>query len=220
MIRTYRWLAVALVVAALATTAAAYRLLPDPMPTHFNWQGEADAWGAKSWGAWLLPGGMAGLLSLFWALPWLSPRPFSLEPFAAVFHYIVVCTLAFFFYLHGIFLAVALGYEIPMTRALLAGGLLFLACIGNVLGKVRRNFYVGVRTPWTLANERVWNDTHRFAARLLVAASVVGLVLVWTPLTPIVPGVLVLAALLVPVPYSYFVYRRHERHAAQVGPMS
>jgi len=76
----------------------------------------------------------------------------------------------------------AVAGPIDITRALLAGVLLMLALIGNVLGKVRRNFWIGVRTPWTLANERVWNDTNRLAGRLFVAAAVVGLPLLLLPL--------------------------------------
>jgi uncharacterized membrane protein len=83
--------------------------------------------------------------------------------------------------------------------------------MGNVLGKVRRNFFVGVRTPWTIANEQVWNATHRFAAKTFFAGGLLGLLAVianapfWLPLTAI------LIAALAPVIYSLVFYKQLER---------
>ena len=214
MTRIYRLAAVAFVAGGFIASAVLYERLPDPMPIHFNWKGEADGWAAKPWGVFVFPAAMAAILLLFWALPWLSPRPFSLEKFTTTFHYIIACTLGFFLYLHAVFLAEALSAPIDVMRAFLGGTLLFLAAIGNVLGKVRRNFYVGVRTPWTLASDRVWNDTHRFTARLLTGACLAGFLLLLTPVPWYVPAVLVAAALLAPVPYSWLLYRRHDRQEA------
>jgi uncharacterized membrane protein len=87
--------------------------------------------------------------------------------------------------------------------------------MGNVMGKVRRNFWVGVRTPWTLASERVWNDTHRLAGQLFVAAAAIGLVCLLLPVP--VPAVvivsvgLIMGAAFVPIGYSLVHYKRLER---------
>jgi uncharacterized membrane protein len=88
---------------------------------------------------------------------------------------------------------------------------LFCALLGNVMGKVRRNFYVGVRTPWALANERVWNATHRFAAKTFVAAGVIGLALTLLGFTGWPVFVLLMAGLLAPVAYSLVFYKQLER---------
>ena len=63
-------------------------------------------------------------------------------------------------------------------RALIGGMFLFFALLGNVMGKVRKNFYIGIRVPWTLASDRVWNDTHRLAAWLMVGGGILGFLLV------------------------------------------
>ena len=68
----------------------------------------------------------------------------------------------------------AVAGEVVITRAMLAGLMIMFGLMGNVMGKVRRNFWVGVRTPWTLASDRVWNDTHRLAGQLFVGAAVIG----------------------------------------------
>ena len=94
-----------------------------------------------------------------------------------------------------------------VVRIPIAETFLFFALIGNVLGKVRRNFWVGVRTPWTLASDKVWIATHRLAARLMVVAGMIGALGVPVALCF---GLLMLA-LFVPVVYSYFLYQRLER---------
>lgn len=82
---------------------------------------------------------------------------------------------------------------------------------GNVLGKVRRNFFIGIRTPWTIASEPVWNATHRFAAKTFFAGGLAGLVFtilgapIWLSLAAI------LVAVLAPVFYSLVVYKQLQR---------
>ena len=85
------------------------------------------------------------------------------------------------------------------------------ALLGNVMGKVRRNFYIGVRTPWALANERVWNATHRFAAKTFVLGGVIGLVLTAVGVKGWLPFAALMGAALVPVVYSLVVYKQLER---------
>ena len=119
------------------------------------------------------------LLALFivmlFALPWVSPGSFALEPFRETFNYLMVVCMALFGYLHVLMLQAALHPEVDMARLLMTGLLLFFVLMGNVLGKLRRNFWVGVRTPWTLASDKVWIATHRLAARLMVVAGMIGL---------------------------------------------
>ena len=109
------------------------------------------------------------------------------------------------------------GYALPMsTIAPLAVGVLLMV-LGNYMGKLRRNFFMGIRTPWTLASEAVWERTHRMAGWLFVLG---GAVMVVAALAGAVRGRLLLAVIvvvaLVPVVYSYFVYRRLEgRHPSE-----
>jgi uncharacterized membrane protein len=128
-----------------------------------------------------VPGIMAALLLLFWVLPWLSPKQFELDTFQGVYWFISFVIMLFVAYVQGLTLWAAMGHRIDVLRAMLAGLLLMFGLMGNVMGKVRRNFWVGVRTPWTLANERVWNDTHRLAARLFVGVALLGIPLLFTP---------------------------------------
>jgi len=119
----------------------------------------------------------------------------------------IFCLMA---YVYAITLWSGLGHSVNSGREIVGGVCLFAALLGNVLGKVRRNFWVGVRTPWTLANERVWHATHRIAAKTFVAGGLVGMVLAFSGLVAWA-GSIVIAAMLVPVVYSLVIYKRLER---------
>ena len=112
-------------------------------------------------------------LGLF-ALPWLSPRNFAVEGFRVTYDYVFFLVTVLFCYIEGVILWSQLRGDGFADRWLLGGFFLFFALIGNVLGQVRSNFWMGIRTPWTLASERVWNQTHRVGAWVFVAVGLVG----------------------------------------------
>jgi uncharacterized membrane protein len=116
-----------------------------------------------------------------------------------------------FVYMHGFTLWAALHGALNVRHGIVGAVCLLVAMLGNVMGKVRRNFYIGVRTPGTIANERVWNATHRFAAKTFVLAGLAGLVLTFAVGGIWVPFGVLLAGVLVPVVYSLVYYKRLER---------
>jgi len=99
-----------------------------------------------------------------------------------------------------------------LTRFFPALIFLFLALMGNVLGKVRRNFWIGVRTPWTLASEKVWNDTHRFAARLFVLVGLIGFFIILLGLPIYIAFIFLITATILTVLYSLVEYKHLEKH--------
>jgi uncharacterized membrane protein len=205
-----QWLSLTLVVAAFAVAAVLYPRLPPRVPTHWNWRGEADGFMPKSIGAFLMPLTLAGLWGLFAAIPWLSPRGYRVDRFRAAFDVMQAATLAFLLFIHALALAAALGRPVAMNRALALGLGLLLMVIGNFLGKVTKNFFVGIRTPWTLASDEVWLRTHRLGGRLFVAAGLLGVAaaaLDWGLALALVGA---LAAALAPAIYSFILYKRLE----------
>jgi uncharacterized membrane protein len=202
---------VLLIAGMLAYSLYLYPLLPDRVPTHWNWKGEVDGWSSRSFGCFFVPGLSGGLFLLFWALPWLSPKGFRVEPFRSTYDLIVVLVLALMAYIHIVALQAALHPQLDVSRALVGGIFLLFGGIGLLLGKVKRNFGVGVRTPWTLASEVVWDKTHRLAARLYFLTGVVGAIAVGTGVPLAVCFVLLLAIVFVPVLYSLVLYKRLEK---------
>ena len=212
MTRVYFILCLAVIAATFVISAIAFPNLPARVPIHWNIRGEVDGYGTPTIAAVMMPAIMTALFLLFCALPWLSPKQFELDSFQGVYWFLTFIILAFMTYVHCLVLWATFGHKIDVPRAILAGMLLLFGLMGNVLGKVRRNFWVGVRTPWTLANDRVWNDTHRLAARLFVAVGIAGVPLLFLPvpleLLFIIVMSLVMAAAIIPVTYSAVHYKK------------
>jgi uncharacterized membrane protein len=194
--------------------------LPERVPTHWNIRMEPDQWKSREEvranpfvTLYAFPTGMAVLAVAALALPWMSPRTFSLDEFRPTFDYGIALALALMGYLHVVILIGILGGDGPSARALFAGMCLFFALMGNILGKVRSNFWMGVRTPWTLASPKVWERTHRLAAWLWVATGLAGFILALVLPQPWAFAFLpvLLVALILPAPYSLFLYKRLER---------
>jgi uncharacterized membrane protein len=214
-----RWLylSIALTLAALGGSLYVYFFLYDRLapqiPIHWNIQGMPDGYMPKENVLTFLfvPALMALMVGLTLLLPWISPRQFEVDTFRDTWDYVMMLVVALVGYVLVIMLGSSLQQELHMGRWLVGGILLFLALSGNVLGRVRRNFWMGVRTPWALANEHVWVQTHRLAAWLFVGASVVGLVAVLAglPLWWCFIGIII--AVLAPALYSLVLYKRLEK---------
>jgi uncharacterized membrane protein len=227
-----RWLylAVALTLLAFGVSLYVYEFryddLPDQVPVHWDAHFNPDGFMPKQdvWKTFfLLPGAMALLCVLTVVLPWLSPRRFEVGTFRSTYGYVMTLATALLGYLHvaGLWGAMQPAESKTIFMRFFLGGIcLFFALIGNVMGKVRRNFWMGVRTPWTLASEAVWNPTHRLAAWLMVAAGLSAFALLlflptdyaWVALLLIAP------AALVPVIYSLVLYKRLEREGKLEPP--
>jgi uncharacterized membrane protein len=189
----------ALIAGCFALTAAVYPRLPDPMPTHFDLHGHANGFISKPLGPFLLP--LVALLThaVIAFVPAVSSGRLAVIPIAIAASFVFVVAVA---------LRAALGLEPELFRTLFAGHSLLLVVLGNYLGKIRRNRWVGIRTPWTLADDEVWLRTHRVAGWLLVMGGAASFVTaIGGVALPIVVAP-VAAALLVPVAYSFLVYRR------------
>jgi uncharacterized membrane protein len=209
-----RWYWIAawgLVLISAIASALALAWLPDRIPTHWNFQGEVDGHGPK-WTVLLFPATMIFLVGLFSAMPWLSPRGFEIDLSLKVYLQLMLILAGLFTFinvmiLYGSFTGVLVG------RLMIGGICVFLGLVGNLLGKVDRNFFIGVRTPWTLASERVWIETHRLAAWLAVAGSIVSVVLLLLCIPPIpvwVAFVVIMASFVYPALHSLILYKRFQ----------
>ena len=202
------------VLAGFVLAAAMYPVLPDPMPSHFGMDGRPDDYLPKFWGVFLFPLVMLATTLLLAVLPKISPRGFEMERFAGTWKILRLTMLGFLLLIEVLVLDAARSGR-PLSNRVVIGavGLLFVI-IGNFLGKVTRNFFAGIRTPWTLANEEVWLRTHRLAGKLFVAAGLLIAAsgfLTFTPMLLVGMAGAIGGAALIPVVYSYFVYRKLEQ---------
>lgn len=205
-----KWIPAVFVAASFALSAAVWKRLPERVPIHWNFHGEIDDWGGRLEGALLFPVLALVVWLVLPRLPLIDPRRASFEKFRGSYDLVVTVTLAFLFAVHCAVIAAALGYDVSMGRLIPVGvGLLFIT-IGNVLPRTRPNWVMGVRTPWTLSNDRVWTRTHRVGGYLLVAAGVLIMLSAFLPASWGF-GVLLVATLgsaLGSVVYSYFAWKQ------------
>jgi uncharacterized membrane protein len=208
---TRYWLAAVLVAASFAVAALFYDRVPDPVPAHWSFAGQVDGWMAKPLGVFAVPL-LALLVSLLVAvLPDLAPRRFATAPLQRVYPTIVAALAGLMLLVTFASLRAATGAGSSPQAGVLAGLGVFCVVVGNVLGKLTRNFFVGIRTPWTLANSQVWERTHRFAGPVFVIG---GILLVSTSLSNVSRAVTMLLLgliFLTPVVYSYLAWRHIDR---------
>jgi uncharacterized membrane protein len=218
MNRVYWAASIGLVVSSATAAAWLAPTLPDQIPTHWNINNEVDGHGGK-WTLFILPVMTVGLLVLFYFLPALSPKSFEVDTFKTTYLYIMLLVVGLFAYMQGVLLytvrqSVMNGPPVKLGQVFIAGMFLFFGLMGNVIGKVRKNFYIGIRVPWTLASDRVWNDTHRMAGWLWVGAGILGFGLIVLRAPIYFAIVLLVAAGLIPVVYSFLHYKALERRGA------
>jgi uncharacterized membrane protein len=201
----------AVAAAGFAIGAAFYPKLPNPCPTHWDISGQPDGYGSPLQMALLFPSIVTGTGLMLVVLPLLGPFRRNLEEFRLTYGRICIFVMLVLVGMQVIFLLKAGGaaFRLGPAVAILVG--LIIAVLGNWMGKIRRNFYMGIRTPWTLANEVVWEKTHRAGGRVFVAAglaSALGGLLLPDPACYFVVIGTVGAAALWCAGYSYYVYRR------------
>lgn len=167
--RIHVYLIAGIILAGFLISAAAYSHLPNPVPVHWNIRGQADRYGSPWMNILATPVVSLVLAVLCSLLPRFGPMKANFETFAKFYGRMIVALLAMLLCIHVVILLKSAGYGVAIERVfpILIGVL--LAILGNWMGKIRRNFYVGIRTPWTLANDVVWERTHRIGGHLMVA---------------------------------------------------
>lgn len=214
------WLPILALIAAFGATLVLYGRLPDPMPIHWGLSGEPDNFATKPVGAFLMPVLALLVYGFFFLIPVIDPRRENIEQFRETFRFLRSALVLFFSYFQLVILQAVVSGGQRLDTSLLVGGIgVFMIVIGNVMPRVRSNWFLGVRTPWTLESERVWRRTHRLVGRVAVLG---GLIVIVTSLMrpgwqiAAVVGVAV-AISLVGFVYSYFEYRRVEEEQGEAA---
>ncbi len=198
-----KWVSLMIVVAAFIVSAVVYPRLPATIPTHWDFSGQPNGWSSRFWGAWLIPVFLLGMWALVRVLPRIDPRGSNYAKFGGAFEGIIDTIMLFMLALHIVALRAALGHPVEMQRILPIGIGVLLIVIGNPLPRARPNWFVGIRTPWTLSSDRVWEKTHRFGGRVFVAG---GLIITIASFLWVQEAHVVLFAVMVVVVSSVMIY--------------
>lgn len=204
------WLILSLILLGFVLGAYFYPSLPDKVPTHWNASGEVNGYGSKLFGAFGLPGISLGTYLMYLVLPYIDPKRKNYADFKSTYQFLKYLIILFFLGLEVMTLLIASGVMVnkPIFIQLMIS-LLFIL-IGNVMGRFKHNYFIGVRTPWTLANEEVWRKTHRLAAPLWVLGGIINILLAFMGTNYTGIGFIVIIAVIsiVPIGYSYIAYRQ------------
>ena len=204
------WLLLAL---ALGVAAWQYPQLPERVPIHWNAAGHSDGWGSRAFGTFGMLGLFLGIYGALLVLPLVDPRRASYGRFLPTFRALRLSVAVMFLTVWGTALAAARGDQVRTDVIVPAAVSLLFVIVGNFLGRVRPNWFVGIRTPWSLANDEAWRLTHRAAGPAWVLGGIVGLLgaLLGGRLTAVGMAVGPGGAVLYSVVYSYFAYRQSLR---------
>lgn len=207
--RTIQKLSLGLVAIAFAAAIWAYPLLPESIITHWNAAGQPDGQMPKAVGLFLLPGMLAVIFAALICFPRIDPKAENYGLFTREYDIFTAAIMGFLLYVHALSIGANMGLQFSMTQALAPGlaGLLFAT--GILIEKAKRNYFVGIRTPWTLASDKVWDRTHRLGGRLFKAAGSVALIGLVMPAEGLFAMLAVLiAAAIALFAYSYLEYRK------------
>lgn len=209
--RTTHWVIVGLTAAMLAAGLVLAPRLPSTMASHWNFAGEVDGTMSRTAALVAIPAMIAGIYLLFLAMIKILPLKENIAGFRPQLNLFFAGLGVLLAYLHAIVLAWNLDVRFPIEQAVLPGiaGLLFLT--GHILGRAKRNWMFGIRTPWTLSSDRVWESTHRFGSLTFKLCAVLALVGAFLgPAAALMFIVPVALASLAVVVYSYLAWRREK----------
>ena len=190
-------------------TIAIYPAAPDRVVSHWNAAGQADGYMSKFWGLFLIPLIMTGLAALMAVFPRIDPYKMNYEKFRNYYEGFILMFVLFLLAIQVQIILWNLGYQVsPNLTFPLFMGMLFIY-IGFLLGHAEQNWFVGIRTPWTLSSKTVWKKTHELGGKLFKIAGVIscagvvaGAYALWFILVP------VLAVTVCTVVYSYIEFQK------------
>jgi uncharacterized membrane protein len=205
------------IVLLMALAAAlVYPRLPERMAIHFSAAGQPDGYLARPLAVALLPGVAATVLVLFKIVPAIDPLGGNIERFQRYYDFFVVFAVGILAYVHGLVLAYNVGYRFDMTTVVVPLLAVTFVVAGYVIENARQNWFVGIRTPWTLSDEEVWDRTHQRAGVLFKLAGLVSLLaLAFPEYFEVIVVAPVVAATLFATVYSFVLYRRKQRGQLQ-----
>lgn len=186
-----------------------YPQVPEQMATHWNSQGEVDGYMSKLWGLFFMPFVIAGLTIMFLVIPRIDPRKENIAKFRNYYDGFIVLLILFMVIVHIQILLWNTGIKISPNAVLPLGiGLLFYY-IGILTENAERNWFIGIRTPWTLSSDRVWKRTNRLGGKLFKIAGIAAIFGAFFPELAIyfilVPVIFVAGFTVV---YSYIEYQK------------
>lgn len=198
----------ALFLANLVLSLVTYPMLPESIIIHWGAGGTPDGYSSKLVGFLLMQVVQVFVLGLYYVIPRIDPQE-TIKTSSGYFANTMNLLLAYFMFFNGLFIAQNLGYEFNMTLLIVPGVGILLFFLGHFMSQAERNWFYGIRTPWTLSSEEVWRSTHEKAGLVFKVCGVIAILSmlvpkysVWLVVLPILSGGIYL------VTFSYLEFKK------------
>ncbi len=187
-----------------------YNRLPDQVPSHWNAAGEIDDYASKNFTVFFFPAITLFIYLLMTFLPLIDPLRKNYQKFNTPFFFIRLVLVLFFALLYFYTLASGMGYQGNITYFILPAISLLFIIFGYAMPRIKQNWFVGIRTPWTIQSEDVWQKTHQLGGKVFIFMGILSLLTVFIPseFAFKIFMIIVITGSLVPVVYSYILYRQ------------
>jgi uncharacterized membrane protein len=197
------------ILASLAIGIYLYPQMPQDMVSHWNTQGQPDGYLPKALGLFLMPSIITIMAVLFLTIPKIDPLKENIKIFRNHYDNFVLIIILFMFYINALTIFWNLGVKIDLIRFLMpAFGLLFYYC-GVLVRESKRNFFIGIRTPWSLSSDIVWDKTHKLGGKLFKVAGIIILFGVFVPKYAFyILFFPIIFVTIYSILYSYFTYKK------------
>ncbi len=209
--RTANTLMVIIIILTFAVSIYFYPNMPEKVASHWNAKGEVDDYLPKFWGIFLLPLVSIGILLLFIAIPRIDPLKENIEKFRKHYDGFILLMMIFFFYIQLLIILSNIGVEYNMSQAIMPAIAIIFYYAGVLMDNAEQNWFVGIRTPWTLSSKKVWDKTHKRGSKLFKILAIITLIsmffIEYLVLILLASVFLVVAYLFA---YSYFEYKKEK----------
>jgi uncharacterized membrane protein len=205
----YDLASIGIIVLLFAISFYMYPGLPDKIPTHWNASGQVDGWSGPT-AIFLIPVMVVLIYGLFLALPKISVFKENISQFKH-FESMKFAIVLFLTMIYGATVLPIYGYDnFNMTKFILPVVALLFIYVGYIIKDVKRNFFIGIRTPWTLSSDVVWKKTHKVGSKLFMLAGVAMLFSVFLPPNWMIWFILSLVFTVVGYSfgYSYWIWKK------------
>jgi uncharacterized membrane protein len=201
--------ALAIIVLSVVIGIYLYPQFPETVTSHWNSMGNPNGTIPKFWGLFLMPVISLVLFLLFIFVPKIDPKKQNIDMFRGHYNNFIVGIMAFLFYVHVLSILYNLGYYLNIVQFMAPAFALLFYYASVLVGRAKRNWFIGIRTPWTLESESVWDKTHELGSKLFKAVAVLSLLGVVFPYAAVylilIPIIVTALYLIV---FSYFEYKK------------
>ncbi|MDD2807765.1 MAG: SdpI family protein [Patescibacteria group bacterium] len=205
---------ITLIILSFIVAGYFYPVLPDKIPTHWNFSGQIDQYSNKTFGIFLIPVLNLIMYLFFLTLPAIDPKKERYAEFQNVYHIVKSIIIIFMTGVYALIIITSLGYNVPVNTIMpSAVGLMFMI-MGNYMGKIKPNWFIGIKTPWTLSSEDNWNKTHRLGGKMFVVSGIILIVSATLQSSAQVTLILFMTAIIMaglfPLIYSYLIFKNQK----------